>query len=296
MMIPELQSIPILIVSILNIPPTIIAILVNTVCLVTLIRTRSLHTPSNILLGALCVSDLLVGLLAQPFCLVFLFLLYDGNKNYCIWREICVVLYRQCAGLSFLFLSLMSIDRCIAVCYPFKYQRFATCKRYAYLSVTIGAVCIVLSCLPLIPRFQEQFEFFYGISQILAVCCILISYAKIYRIIRRQNNRVFAVGNILDQNARSGQGTKRQRKSVYTTAIIIGLFLTAYLPHVIFSLYRIAKHYRLCDVLHTLFNVELWTDLLVLVNSCINPLIYCLRCTDIRNAILKMLRRGVVTD
>ncbi len=408
-------------VAVLNIPPTITAILVNSIFIVVLAKTRSLHTPSNVLLGALCISDLLVGFLAQPICLAYLFLLYSGG-NQCKLRDIYMFIYRQSAGISFVYLTIISVDRCVAVCYPFKYQSSATCKRYVYIALVACLVSLTIGCLPLFP-FQESklsFGIFYGVGMLLAVFVILISYARIYQVIANQRKNVVSIGEISGPNGataddeatiktitgdstnrrlpegenciaatnsalshdncdtaatiaitddsanrrlrkddncnvttngainrdicdgtttgmltedpanrrlqkgdkcnttkscainrencdvtttgaitgdkanrrlrKEARETKRQRKTTKTMAIILGLFLLCYLPHIAFTLYKLKNNFSDCQSRHPLFSIQLWIDFFVLLNSCVNPIVYCLRSSDIKQATVKILR------
>ena len=56
---------------VLNAPLMLISIIGNTLVLVAILRTPSLRSPSTILLCSLAVSDIFVGLVAQPVSIAY---------------------------------------------------------------------------------------------------------------------------------------------------------------------------------------------------------------------------------
>ena len=103
-----------------SVPLSLFAVFSNAVTLIVLATKKRLQTSSNVLTGALCASDLSVGLLVLP-----LFIAKNvtkvSNTQYCKLQ-----LVHGCAALfsfvvSLVSISFVSLDRYYAVCYPFKY-------------------------------------------------------------------------------------------------------------------------------------------------------------------------------
>ena len=89
---------------------TIMAIIGNSIFVITLIKKRSLHTPSNVLLGSLCFSDLIVAFIAQPIHLSFhIKMLIDSSINATL-LEVSIAAAQFCIGLSFLFAIIVTFD------------------------------------------------------------------------------------------------------------------------------------------------------------------------------------------
>ena len=110
---------------------SLVTCLGNFLIVFTIRKTQELHSPPFILLGCLAVSDLLVGLICQP--------LYVAHKkaereeNFAVFCELKMV--RQflsggtTAGVSFLILAAVSIDRLLALTPHLRYNTIVTVPR-----------------------------------------------------------------------------------------------------------------------------------------------------------------------
>ena len=114
----------------LNLILTVLIIAANGMFLVTLIRKKSLQTPTNILLGALSISDLLVWFVLEPLWI------WEYSKR--IEHEFSnrllalrIFFMYVVIGLSFLYIAVISLEWYIAICHPFKYVKFVTARRTA---------------------------------------------------------------------------------------------------------------------------------------------------------------------
>jgi len=97
---------------ILNAPLMLISILGNALVLAAIIRTPSIRsTPHMIMLCSLAVSDLLVGLIAQPIYIAQQ-LTKDRYVNY-VWKIIGPFL----CGVSLLTITAITVDRFLALHY-----------------------------------------------------------------------------------------------------------------------------------------------------------------------------------
>ena len=110
-----------------NILLMVLRIVSNVIFLVALIRKASLHTVSNILLGALSLSDLLIGTILEPFGIFQLVKLSQLQYNAQL-LAIKVLLSHSLIGLSFVYVTLITCDRYLAICHAFKYLRYTANK------------------------------------------------------------------------------------------------------------------------------------------------------------------------
>ena len=274
-------------VVVLEIPLAILTIIGNLIFIVTLIKTRGLHTPSNVLIGTLCISDLTVGLLLQPILLTHL-LQYEYGVKSCSLRMAYIYICRITTGFSFLCFTLISLDRSTAICYPFKYQRLASCKRHIYITVVASCIWLAYGSLSHIRSLARFWSLSVAIYQMLAVCAIVFCYYRIYKVIAHHKPAVrpISIGN--EEEARQVQDTKRERKNTYTIAIILGFFLTCYMPYIGLTFFRVNKFALSCIPPEQMFIVELWVDFFVISNSSVNPIVYCFHSTEIRNAAARL--------
>ena len=115
-----------------NIPCCIFAFLSNLAIIITIIKKRSLHRPSNTLLCSLAATDCLTGITAQPMFLALRMTMLYGDHTMCSFQEGLFNVYYASAmltsGWSFVFLTVISFDRHYALSRPLVYHTTATNK------------------------------------------------------------------------------------------------------------------------------------------------------------------------
>ena len=114
----------------LNAPLMLISITGNSLALTAILRTSSLRTPSTVFLGSLAVSDLLVGLVVQPFFIATLF--KSGGSLLQSYN----MLSSSCCGVSLCTMTAISVDRFLALHYHMRYPNLMTSKRALHFGAT----------------------------------------------------------------------------------------------------------------------------------------------------------------
>lgn len=283
----EALPIHVKIVVALDVLPVALTIIGNSMFLVTLLKSRSLHTPSNFLLGMLCCSDLLVGVVVQP-----LFLINTQSTGQCypfdITSSIYYYCYVICCGCSLFLASLLSIDRYIAICHPFKYYTIVNIKNYGWIIGVLFLTWTAISATIFLSMYYLWMGFM--IIEILVIVVILISYARIYSVLSKVKRTVQNIGVIEGVAASSLQKQKRERDKTCTIAVILGFLLVSYSVELGRSLAFLLKRKENCDEFHLTLIIDIWTDLFVLANSFVNPIVYGVRSNEIRKAALKIFR------
>lgn len=269
----------------LSIPPTIITIPGNIVFFITLLKTSSLHTPSNTLLGALCVTDLLAGLVCQPLSMS---ILLSEPAPCCPPQVIAYVMsFMLSSANSFVLSLLITLDRYAAIHYPYRYLEHASCRKYVYTAAGLFITSIIYGMV------QQRFYLssmvtFWAIPagvQLLILLAILIMYAKICNVVF--SHRKSMVQNMHPSFRQRSKISKEERRRTYTVFIILAAFYACYAPHFVHTckgfLFHLGKS-TYSD--NSMF--ALWANYLVLLNSCLNPIIYCARSHKIRRAAMKI--------
>ena len=168
----------------------------NSIFMLTLIKTRELHTPSNMLLGALCLSDLLVGFIVHPMFITFYFKAQLQRTHDEVTEKMIFTAQHICTGLSFLFGVIVSLDRYAAICHPYRYHALAKCKTHLWIAVLTG---MTWTLIPVIDRFIDE-PLFLAVSTsggvLIGISLILFSYYRIYSVIRTQKRQVHTLGRI----------------------------------------------------------------------------------------------------
>lgn len=273
-----------IITLVLNAVFGIVAIGGNFIFILSLWKTKSLQNPSNLLLGNLAISDLVVGLVVQP-----MYVAYKGgelNGTYICFVHVSFSTSAWLAvGVSFLTLTTISLERYVAISKPFLYLTIIRKRNVAAVSVFIWLFGIVL-----------VFSRFAGIGSFLfhAVCSTIIVisfttttlfYIKIFRLARHHQKSIIEARKINDNIVQETKLTK-------TIGLVTGLFFLSYVPTLCIMLYYSIRGYGL--VVKTVYS---WTDTALFINSSWNPLIYYIRNQEIRSAMLNMLKNiGVLQN
>ena len=256
-----------------DIIPAILTILLNIVFMVTLIKTKSLQTPSNVFLGALCATDFLVGVTVQPIFISYQIAVLTNSETHShrVSVRYSVV---GVSGLSFIFASFVTIDRYFAICHPFQYRQKATCKRYIVISVIAGLCYTTIAALMLLQR-NYHFEGIVVSYTWLTFIGIIVCYARIYRVAAKKRSAVINMGTINDEETRQARGyEKKERDKTNIIAIILGFILLCYTPFGMMSIAAVIWRNEVCSSREVATITALWVGLFVLINSCINPFIY----------------------
>ncbi|XP_078355391.1 melanocyte-stimulating hormone receptor-like [Oculina patagonica] len=262
-------------ISALNIPLSITAFLGNALIIVALRKVTSVHLPSKILLGCLASTDLCVGLITQP-----LFVAYKLSPEYskrCHYlRILSDTIGLTFCGVSLLTLTAISIDRLLALLLRLRYRQVVTLRRVWAFVVSVWLSCAATAIL----RFYN-FLIPLTFAFIVLFLCIVTSsfcYTKIFLTLRHHQTQV--QDHVL-QGQQNGGGISlniaRYRKTVSSALWIQMTLLACYLPYSIF----VAA--VLIPGLHTPSLNFAWaiTISLLLLNSSINPFLYCWKMREV---------------
>ena len=172
----------------------------------------------------------------------------------------------------------MSLDRYFAVFHCMRYAELVTNNRLAKVEVFTLGIWIGLlvvgsntsrSVLAII-----MLSFFWA-----NVIFVIVVNLIIYREIRRLESSAVVAAN--DQH---GVRKARERKTAKTVGIIVGLLLCCFLPDVPFFIITSQVSKEMGDIL-------LWANItLILSNSSFNFFVYFWKNTEIRTAIVKLLK------
>ncbi|XP_038869878.1 trace amine-associated receptor 8a-like [Salvelinus namaycush] len=112
-----------------------VTVFLNVLVIISISHFKQLHTPTNLLILSLAVSDLLVGLIVIPVMTVAIMESCWGFGEYfCAFHFFIACL---CTSLSLGNLVLISIDRYVAVCDPLLYHsKITTTRMMCCISIT----------------------------------------------------------------------------------------------------------------------------------------------------------------
>ena len=255
------------------------AIVFNSLTIQAIRKTPSLPKPLKTLLLSLAVSDVAVGLIAQPFFIVNL------NIFFKTFPKMLWVIQLALANASFLGIVALSLDRFLAVHLHLRYQELVTHKRI--LGQAISA-WVFSALLPLFYVWIDEIKKLINITIIIwSLCFIFITVisVRLYFAVRHHANQIQALQ--VQQAAQNGDlaNASRLRKSAVSIFYVYFVFLACYLPFYCTLLARgIYKDFL------SLKNLFYFSQTLMFINSSLNPVIYCWRMRDIRRSIKDILR------
>ncbi|KAK2840289.1 hypothetical protein Q5P01_014029 [Channa striata] len=256
----------------------------NLLVVISISHFRQLHTPTNLLLLSLAVSDFFIS-----FLMLFQIMLIDG-----CWflGDLLCILYQYLAyvitAVSVETMVLISVDRYVAICDPLRYPTRITQK-----SVKI-CVCLCWICSVISPglnlkdvliqpgRYNSCFgecvlvlNFISGVIEIIVfffvpITIIVLLYMRVFVVAvsqaRAMRSHIASVS--LHHPSMKVTAKKSELKAACTLGVVVFIFLMCLCPYYCVAL---TAQDNTMNATSTAFVICLYY-----FNSCINPMIYAL--------------------
>ncbi|KAM9496288.1 trace amine-associated receptor 13c-like [Clarias gariepinus] len=265
------------------------AVVLLTVCgnlliIISILHFNQLHTPTNMLVLSLAVSDFFVGIFLMPVIFV-----WTIESCWIFGRYFCSIywLFNVLLIISSYTIASIAVDRYFALSNPFLYMNI--------VSVRITRVVIVFNwCLPLGYNitglyFNGNFkssvlcpgECFLFLNDVWSVIdlvftfifplsVIIILYTLVFVIAKKHATAIRELNNHTRTKTQkiTSNSMKSERKAAKVLGILVSVFLACLLPYFIYSL--------LINVIE--LQLETFWKVLIMFyfNSTINPFIYAL--------------------
>ena len=155
-------------------------------------KFERLQNPSNVFVGSLCLVGLLTGLIVVPVSVVRRLTEVYSHGCYNL-----LMAYRFLSsflvGLSVFSIALISIDRCIAISFPFRYQKLASISRSSLIVLALWISLAAASLLmPLGIVTSREYLVASLSAWVAGLFCVVVSYCFIVRIMRKHRRKVAA--------------------------------------------------------------------------------------------------------
>ncbi|XP_075960725.1 trace amine-associated receptor 13c-like [Anarhichas minor] len=283
---------------------SLLTVTLNLLVIISISHFKQLHTPTNLLLLSLAVSDFFVG-----FLMCFQIVLIDGCWSF---GDLMCILYQYLGYIitaaSVGTMVLISVDRYVAICEPLHYPNKVTQKRVK-ICVGLCWICSALFDSLLMKDNLEQpgrynscfgecvvvINYFAGLADLFLtfigpVTVIIVLYMRVFVVAvsqaraMRSHTAAFSLKCSVSVTAK-----KSELKAARTLGVVIVVFLVCLCPY-----YCVALTGQ-----DTLINASTATFVICLVyfNSCLNPVIYAFFYPWFRKSIrlivtLKILQPG----
>ncbi|KAL9969090.1 hypothetical protein ACROYT_G021257 [Oculina patagonica] len=284
----EIENVPRLIVvfnSAINIMLAIISILANSLVVSAVWRTPSLRYPSIVFLCGLAVSDLAVGFFVQPLFIAVELLKIHGlpSGDKCLLETTFFAFAFVVCGVSLGNVTLISLDRHLAIQYPLRYGSIVTLPRVLFLIILCWVISIFCSSLVL----WNLSAFSYVVATVIIVFLgtSTVIHVKIYRIVRRHRSEIRAQEQAVHTTNEFNMA--RFKKTAMNTFIVYYFLLLCYAPFSIAWILQIAGENRISK--HPI--VWKLANTILFLNSAFNPFLYCWRLPAMRGPVVLLLNK-----
>ena len=270
--------------NIITVP--VIAVLNALVMIAVKTKSRLRAQKSNIVLAMLALTDLLVGILAQPIFIdgMISILLQESNGQSCLTEILSFAVSNCLFTSSLLHLALASGERYVAIKYPYQHITIVTESRLLVSSLLTWLLAVMVHVALAVDTFL-----FYRINNIvigLSLAVIIFCHFSVYIETRRHKNQVAA--QQVTQEAR--KQFEKDKKAFKLTSTIIGVLLLCYSPLMFCRLFLVTIY---TPTLNTFYIIGFFAVTVVYLNSLLNPVIYCIRIRQFRVAFIELTFRNV---
>lgn len=266
----------------------------NGLTIVAVVKFRALRTITNMFIVSLSLADTLS---APALLLRYGYLEYTSSATAWKWGLVYVILPLLISqGMSLATLTLIAIDRYIAVLHATSYRVLLTPKRatiaitilWLYV-VTLFTVCV--TCFGL-QHEEEAFEdksLMNALPTLVTVVIIpphvylalgltITLYIRIFWAIAKQQRKV--------KTRVSSSSENKAKKVTKLMATVLGILLVCWIPRALTDSVIDTRD----KTLHAyLYYIRECSYSLIFFNSCINPLLYALKNPEFRKAYIKLV-------
>ncbi|XP_036438666.1 trace amine-associated receptor 13c-like [Colossoma macropomum] len=257
----------------------------NLLIIISVCHFKQLHTPTNMLILSLAVSDFLVGILVMPTALTWMIeSCWMFSSVYCL----CYIYSSYFLTATSIFaVALIAVDRYFALSNPFLYTK----------TVSVNTWCIIVLCNWVVLLFYHlALQYFNGYYANLVLCpgdcflvldevwsltelllkfvfpfaVIIILYVLVFVIARKHATaiRELHIHTRTQTSKNITESMKSERKAAKVLGILVSVFLACLLPYFIYTVLGNAVQIEMGSFQKVL--------MLVYLNSTINPVIYAL--------------------
>ncbi|XP_034002473.1 trace amine-associated receptor 13c-like [Trematomus bernacchii] len=261
---------------------SLITVALNLLVIISISHFRQLHTPTNLLLLSLAVSDLFVGLLLMPVEIIYIEACWFLGDIVCTLYYVIDYIITSASVAN---MVLISVDRYIAICDPMHYGTKVTKRRAQILVCLCWIVSVFYRPLLLYDHLEKPgrsnsclgecvvvINYIAGVidlvfSFIIPITVIIVLYSRVFIVALSQARAMRShIAAVTAQRSGTVTVKKKEMKAARTLGIVIVVFLFCFCPYYYPAL---AGEDTSVDASSAAF--EIW---LAHFNSCLNPVIY----------------------
>ena len=273
------------VLSVINTFLSITAFLGNTLILVALHKDTSIHPSSKLLYRNLVITDLCVGIIAEPLRVAYWISVVNKRWDICYYAYLTGYFAGvTLCSVSLITMTTISVDRLLALLLGLRYRQVVTLKRTRLIAISGWIVSVVgASSSFLNRRIVSLCQYI-----VLAFCFVITicAYTKIFMSLR--HNQIHVQNHVVQgQSSQVNTLNKaRYRKAVHGALWVQVTLVICYPPFFI----AVPLIHQRGMSLSTFLALQFALTLLYL-NSSLNPLLYCWKNREVRQAIKETLQQ-----
>ncbi|XP_067240464.1 trace amine-associated receptor 13c-like [Chanodichthys erythropterus] len=254
----------------------------NLLVIISVSHFKQLHTPANILILSLAVTDLLVGVFVMPLHLSWLIesCWISGPLMCSVFNFVTF----QATSVSVHTVTLIAVDRFLALRLPFVYSEkisptviciatlfnwlFSLLYNFTLLFINGNFTDIMCpgECLYIVDEVSSLIDLL--VVFLMPCTLIIILYTHVFVIAKKHATAIRAL-QVHNSTSKGRVSDKSERKAALALGILVFVFLLCLLPYYIFSLTNFLRDDSFSNVINSVL-------ILFYLNSSINPLIYAM--------------------
>ena len=286
----EISSISAIILAIINSVSGLAAVIGNLIVLITVIKSPALRQPCYYLLASLSAIDLFVGIAVNPLYIILTnFVSWQYRQERLLQLESFFV--SSSAVIVMHTLSVMSIERYIAVIHPLPYYTVVTVKRSCISIVIVWVFGFTLNSFSFALA-NEDLPKLWIICWVLAglapTLVIVFCYRKIFQAARDQSRRIAVEersvrwafsqdeeGAVTNTETARLMEAKKTRKTAWKVAIAVVVVVILAIPASVVNILQISTTDLCRGRQYT--RAWMWVATVSFTSSAMDPWIYAMR-------------------
>ena len=275
----------------MNIVSSLVTIVGNLLVIPALWRSSSLTLGMKVLFLNLAVSDLAVGLCAQPMFVIITCLMLNmaqnGDHDFDFLCPITMTLFWFLlvlfASSSFLSVTAIALDRFLAVSLHLRYSELITPRRLVITVILLWKTSAMSATIfILLPKYNDMVAVCLETSGLFLTT---VAYFQIFRIARRHRNQIQS--RLQTHSNRQATNMARLKRSTFKNAFYVFIvFVFCWVPSL--TSFTVKEAWRSHSVEVSAANYL--AGFVVFLHSSVNPFIFCWRYREIRQKVIAFLK------
>ena len=257
----------------------------NVLVIIAIKKRRRLQNNGNIMLACLAVTDVLTGLTSQPSFILWKTVSLLGSdiaKVFYPIHGLCIIVLSYSSALH---LMMVVGEKMIAIKYPFWYPSVMTTR-----NMKMGVLfCWVYSSsfgLPIQLTRGSGALYFISTSHIFFACVVFVSTSNVILYFEtRRHHKMIKAQQLTQEQVET---FLKENKAFKTTVIVVGAVGICLVPGILYTVMLAIGFSQ-----EILGSMDGMARTFVMINSLLNPLIYCWRQEEIRKFVFRTLMQAV---